>query len=239
MKVQGAKIAAIEYLDHTIINALEMHKSNMTGLIPIPDTTTPISAIVYVEIHGDQQEAIEEIAESLVMIGSSFNVDPDKTWAFSGELEIDKMRNFLHAAAETAILQIAKVRSEDPRITKLGLDISLEGDGLKTWVGRIEKTLQKKHLKAVYWGHIGSNRLHIDILPGSYEEFVKGKALLETWAERFPASVGNAIKSYGIGKLKKSIFRKTVSKAYIEALLRLKKQLDRHNLWNPGNMIEV
>ena len=238
-EVQGAKIAAIEFLDQTIINALEMHKNNMTRLKHIPDVATRIAAIVYVEIHGDQQEAIEEIAESLVMIGSSFNVDPDKTWAFSGEPEIDKMRDLLHAAAEIAILHIEKVRSEDPRITKLGLDISLEGDGLKTWVSRIEKTLQKENLKAVYWGQMGSNRLHIDILPGSYGEFVKGKALFETWAERFPAPLANAITSYGIGKLKKSIFLKTVSKAYIEELLQLKKQLDEHNLWNPGNMIEV
>ena len=238
-KVQGAKIAAIEYLDHTIINALEMYKSNMTDLKHIPDVAPNILAMVYVEIHGEQEEAIEEIAEALMMIGSSFNGDPDKTWAFSGEPEIDKMRNFLHAAAESAILHIEKVHCRDPRITKLGIDISLEEDGLKTFVSRIEKTLQKENLKAGYWGHIGSRRLHVDILPGSYEEFVKGKALLETWAERFPASFGNAITSYGIGKLKKAIFLKTVSKAYIEDLLQLKKQLDKDNLWNPGNMIEV
>ena len=235
--VPGAQIAAIEYLDHTLIKALAMHQSDMTGLKPMPDITPPVSAIVYVEIHGDRQEAVEEMAESIVMIGSNFNVDPEKTWAFSGEPEIDKMANFLRAAAETVVLRIAKVRSEDPRITKLGLDISLAGDGLKTWVGRIENTLQKKNLSAVYWGHIGSNRLQIDILPESYEAFVKGKALLETWAERFPAAVGKAITSYGIGKLKKSIFRKTVSTLDIEALLRLKQQLDKHNLWNPGNMI--
>jgi D-lactate dehydrogenase (cytochrome) len=239
IEVQGAQIAAIEYLDHTILKVLEMHKSHLTGLTPIPDMTPPIAAIVYVEIHGDRQKAIEDMAESIVTIGSSFNVDPDKTWAFSGEPEIDKMGSLLHAAAETAILQIAKVRSDDPRITKLGLDFSLEEDGLKTWAGRIEKSLQKKNLKAAYSGHVGSNRLHLDILPESYEEFAKGKALLETWAERFPAAVGNAIRSYGIGKLKKSIFRKTASKKDIEALLRLKKQLDKHNLWNPGNMIEV
>jgi len=237
--VEGAKIAAIEYLDRTIIRALEMHPGNMTGVKPIPDMTPPVSAIVYVEIHGDQQESIEELAESIVRIGSNFKVDPAKTWAFSGEPEIDKIGSFLHAAAETAILQIAKVRSEDSRITKLGLDFSLQGEGLKTWIGRIEKSLQKKNLTAVYWGHIGSNRLHVDILPESYEAFVKGKALLEAWAERFPASVGNAVSSYGIGKLKKSIFRKTASKAYIEALLGLKQQLDKHSQWNPGNMIEV
>ena len=238
-EVQGAQIAAIEYLDHTIINALERHKNNMTKVKHIPDIATHISAMVYVEIHGDQEEAVEEIAAALMMIGSSFNGDPDQTWAFAGEPEIDKMRNFLHAAAETAILHIEKVRSEDPRITKLGIDISIEGDGLKTLVSRIEKTLQKENLKACYLGHIGSGRLHIDILPGSYGEFVKGKALIETWAERFPISLGNVITSYGIGKLKKSIFLKTVSKAYIEELHQLKKQLDKHNLWNPGNMIEV
>jgi D-lactate dehydrogenase (cytochrome) len=239
IEVPGAQIAAIEYLDHTIIKALGMHKRNMTGLKPFDDMTPPISAIVCVEIHGDQQEAIEEMAESMVAIGSSFNVDPEKTWAFTGEPEVDKMANLLHAAAETAILQIAKVRSEDPRITKLGLDFSLQGEGLKTWVGRIEKTLQQENLEAVYWGHIGCNRLHVDILPGNYEAFVKGKALLETWAERFPAAVRGAIRAYGIGKVKKSIFRKTATKADIETLLRLKNQLDKHDLWNPGNMIEV
>jgi len=238
-EVQGAKIAAMEYLDHTILNALEIHKNNMTKLKRIPDVATHIAAMVYVEIHGDQEDAIEEIAAALMTIGSGFNGDPDKTWAFSGEPEIDKMRDLLCAAAETAIFHIEKVRSEDPRITKLGIDISLEGVGLKTWVSRIEKTLQKENLNAGYWGHIGSNRLHIDILPGSYGEFVKGKALFETWAERFPAALGNAITSYGIGKLKKSIFLKTASQACIQELHQLKKQLDTHNLWNPGNMIEV
>jgi D-lactate dehydrogenase (cytochrome) len=238
-EVQGANIAAIEYLDHTIINALEMHKKNMTRLKHIPDVATHITAMVYVEIHGDQEEAIKEIAEALMMISSSFNGDPDQTWAFCGEPEIDKMRNFLHAAAETAILHIEKVRYEDPRITKLGIDISLEGEGLETLVSRVEKTLQKENLKAGYLGHIGSNRLHIDILPGSYGEYIKGKALFERWAERWPVSVGKAITSYGIGKLKKSIFLKTVSRAYIEELHQLKQQLDKHHLWNPGNMIEV
>ena len=236
-EVQGANIAAIEYLDHTILNALEMHKNDMTILKHIPDVASHIDAMVYVEIHGDQEEAIEKIAAALMMIGSSCNGDPDQTWAFSGESEIDKIRAFLHAAAETAILHTEKIRSEDPRITKLGIDISLDDVGLKTWLSRIEKTLQKEKLKAVYWGHMG--RLHIDILPGSYGEFIKGKALFERWAEWWPVSLGNAVTSYGIGKLKKSIFLKTVSKAYIEELQQLKKQLDTHNLWNPGNMIEV
>ena len=237
-EVQDANVAAIEYLDSTIINTLEMHHNHMSKLKYNPVVAPHLAAMVYVEIHGDREEAIEEIAQALMMIGSSFNGDPDKTWAFSGESEIHKMRNFLHAVDETAILHIEKVRCEEPRITKLGLDISLESDGLKTLIRRFEKALKKENLKACFLGHIGSSSLHIDILPGNYGEFVKGMALLETWAERFPASLENAITSYGIGKLKKSIFLKTVSKTYVEDLLKLKKQLDKNNLWNPGNMIE-
>ena len=181
---------------------------------------------------------MERSAEKLMMIGSRFNLDPDNTWAFCGEPEVDKLRNFLHAAAETAILHIENARREDSRIYKLGIDISLEREGLTTQIHRFEKELQKEHLKACFRGHVGSGTLHIDILPQSHAAFVKGKALLETWAERFPVSLGNAITAYGVGKLKKSILLKTVSPAYIDDIIQLKKQLDQDNLWNPGNMIE-
>ena len=237
--VQGAHIAAMEYLDRTILDGLETHPGHGITSLPKPGVAACISAMVYVEIHAEQEAAMEKIAEMLMMMGSPFNADPDKTWAFSGEPEIDKMRDFLHAAAETVILQIEKARREDPRITKLGLDMSLGWEGLKTLVDRLGKELQEEKLKACFWGHMGGSRLHIDILPASYAEFVKGKALLETWAERFPTSLGKVVRSYGIGKLKKSIFLKTVSKAYVEDMLKLKKQLDKNNLWNPGNMIEV
>ena len=51
MEVQGADVAAIEYLDHTIIKSLEMDQGDRTGLKPIADMPPPISALVYVEIH--------------------------------------------------------------------------------------------------------------------------------------------------------------------------------------------
>jgi D-lactate dehydrogenase (cytochrome) len=232
-----AKIAAIEYLDPTIIQTLEMQKSSMTRLRQIPDLAPGISAMVYVEIHADREAAIEDMAESLMLIGERYNGEPDLTWAFAGELEIEKMRNFLHAAAETVILQIEKVRCEDSRITKLGIDVSIKEQGLRATVSQFEKERHKQELKTAYSGHVGADSLRIDILPENYEEFVKGRVLLETWAEKYSASIGAAITSYGIGKLKKSIFRKTVSIATIDHIIQLKKQLDKNNFWNPGNMI--
>lgn len=235
-QVQGADIAAIEYLDPTIINALEVHHNPRVKLMHTAGSDAPLSAMVYVEIHGEQEKAIEKIAQYLMVDASKFNSDPDKTWAFSGEPEIDRVRNFLHAADLTVISHIEKARCVDSRITKLGLDFSLERNGLKTLVNRLENKLQEENLKACFRGHMGSS-LHVDILPESYEEFVKGKAFWETWVEKYPDALGSAITSYGIGKLKRSIFLKTLSTACLRDLLQLKKQLDQESLWNPGNMI--
>ena len=236
-EVQDARVAALEYLDHTILHAVDLHHDHVARLRHPSEIWPPMAALVFVEIHAGQEAALQELAEWLIMIASHFNGDPDQTWAFSGDSEIDKMRDFLHAAAETAIIQIEKARCEDIRITKLGLDISLEREGLSSLIHRFEKELGKEHLKACFWGHMGSRSLHIDILPENYEEFVTGKALVETLAERFPNLFRNSVTSYGIGKLKKAIFLKTVSPAYFDGIVQTKIQLDQDKMWNPGNMI--
>jgi D-lactate dehydrogenase (cytochrome) len=237
--VEGAQIAAIEYLDRVTVDAIETYKQYLPKLTAIPDIAPHTSSMVYVEIHGERQEPIDTIAETLMCVGMNVGSDPNKTWAFSGEHEIKKMRSFLHATIETAILHIAKVRLEDPRITRLGIDLSLENEGLKTVVRHFETYLREENLSGNLFGHVGDNTLHLNILPKNYEDYVKGKALLEKWAEKFTAFGGNAIKAYGIGKLKKSIFLKAASKACIEEIIQLKKQLDKNNLWNPGNMIDL
>ena len=238
-EVEGARIAAIEYLDRATIEAIEKHKPYLTKLRTLPDIAPDTSSMVYVEIHGERQEPIETIAETLMSACLNANSDPYRTWALSGEHEIEKMRSFLHAAMETAILHIEKVRSEDPRITKLGINMSLENQSLKTLVRRFEIYLKEESLSGNLFGHVGDNTLHINILPKNYDDYIKGKVLLEKWAQKFTPFRGKAIRAYGIGKLKKSIFLKATSNAGIEEIIKLKKQLDKNNLWNPGNMIEI
>ncbi len=237
-ELEGAQIAAIEYLDRATIEAIEKQKQFLSNLKALPDVPANTSAMVYVEIHGEGQEAVEAMAETLLSVAMSFHNDPSRTWAFSGELEIEKMRNFLHAAVETALLHIKKVRLEDPRITRLGIDMSLENESLKTLAGRFQEYLQEEGLSANLFGHVGNNTFHINLLPKNFGDYVKGMAVLENWAEAFTVFRGTAVTEYGIGKMKKSIFRKAASKAAIERIIQLKKQLDKNNLWNPGNMLD-
>jgi D-lactate dehydrogenase (cytochrome) len=239
IEVEGAGVAAMEYLDRTTFAAIEKHRHHMTKLKSIPEIETNMSSMVYVEIHGEREDSIQALAQVLMKAFVGFNGIPRNTWAFSGEHETEKMRNLLHAAVETAILHTEKIRLTDHRIAKLGVDMSLEAYKLKDLLARLENELLSENLTANFLGHIGSGSLHMDILPRNYREYARGKVLLEKWSEELPTSLANAIAMYGIGKLKQSIFLKTVPKADIEKVMQLKRQLDKPNLWNPGNMIEM
>ena len=83
----------------------------------------------------------------------------------------------------------------------------------------------------------GQRLTRLDVVKQVFEEFVTGKALVETWAERFPTLYRKSVTSYGIGKLKTAIFLKTVSPAYFDGIVQTKRQLDQDKMWNPGNMI--
>lgn len=237
IQVQSASIAAIEYIDRTTIDVIEERKEVMTKLKELPDVGPEFSAMVYIEIHGMEEQAVEEIAETLMGMAINYNSNPERAWAVSGDNEIEKMRAFRHAAAESVNLFIERIRNEEPRVTKLGTDMSVEED-LEFVITRYEADIEKEGVKACIFGHIGGKHLHVNILPESYEEYKKGCKLFEKWSKEIAEKQGKVVTEHGVGKLKKSIFLKTTSKDYIEEIKRLQNTYDPIRMWNPDNMLE-
>ncbi|PAB60087.1 FAD-binding oxidoreductase [Anaeromicrobium sediminis] len=235
---EGASIAAVEYIDRATINRIQERKEVMTKLKELPDVDPQFSAMIYIEIHGKKEESIEEVAEILMEMAMDFNSDPDRAWAVSGDTDIEKMRVFRHAAAESANLFIEKMRQEIPCITKLGTDMSLEGENFGSVIRKYESDIEKEELKACIFGHACGNHIHVNILPGNHEEYKKGWKLFEKWAKEIAEKKGKVVTEHGVGKLKKSMFLQTAPKDYIEAVKRLKDTYDSIRMFNPGNMIE-
>ena len=235
--VSGADIAAVEYIDRNTINAIQERKQVMTKLKELPDVDEEVCAMIYIEIHGSNEEPIEQIAELLMEIAMKSNSDPDKAWAVSGDAEIEKMRAFRHAAAESANLFIEKVKQVEPRIMKLGTDMSGTNDNFKSVLTKYESDLVNEDLQSMIFGHVCGNHLHVNILPRDYTEYEKGKKLIEKWAKEITDKGGKFITEHGVGKLKKSIFLQMTNEAEISEIKRIKKQLDPLNIWNPNNMV--
>lgn len=233
-KSDSAAVAAVEYLDRTSLAMIEARKSSMTKIKELPDIRPEITAMIYLEIHG-QEESIEEIAEQLMERAAQCISDPDEAWAVSGEAEVEKLHVFRHAAAETANLFIEERHREDKRIMKLGMDMLCIGTFGQT-LERFEQELADSGLKGCIFGHALDNHLHVNILPDSYEEYCQGIRLVRDWAARIGSEHGTLIGEHGIGKLKKEIFHDLLPQAYIEQCKKAKELFDAGKMLNCGNI---
>lgn len=237
-KFKLAKIAAIEYLDRMTIDCIEQLKKTVTKLQELPDVKKEFAAMIYIEIHGNTAEDVEEIAEQMIILADEWNSDSENAWAISGENEMEKIRTFRHAAPEAVNNIIDQAHQKDKRIIKLGTDMRIDGEPFAKIMKMYKNDIKEKKLKAAIFGHVGGSHVHVNILPDNFEEYLCGKAMFEKWAVEISEKGGSATAEHGVGKLKKDLFRLTASKETLENIYRLKKQLDPDGVWNPGNVLD-
>lgn len=232
-----AKVAAVEYIDRMAMDLIQEHKAVMTKIKELPDIGEETRSMVYVELHGEEEE-IEVIAESLMESAMVCNSDPEEAWAVSGETDVEKLHAFRHGAAETSNLYIEKARQKDERITKLGTDMAISGMPFSDVLSFIEKELCDAGLKGSVFGHAMENHLHVNILPENYGEYEAGIRLIRKWASEVKERQGKVFGEHGIGKLKLEILDGLVPERFAGLCKELKAQLDKDGIWNNGNIFK-
>ena len=237
-KESDTDIVAIEFMDQTTLECIREYKAVTSRLRAIPDWDTRLAAAVHMEIHGNRTEEVEALSEWLLETAAECDSDPNTTWAFYGEIEIERLRLFRHAAPESVNHLIDKARQVDSRIAKLGTDMRLRNGSLSEMLEMYGKDLQARGLKAAIFGHAADKHFHVNILPQDYQQFDEGRALMEDWAKKFSAMGGNLVAEHGVGKIKKNLFRSIPLPDRLKVIRSLKRQLDPNGLWNPGNMLD-
>ncbi|MDH3829552.1 MAG: hypothetical protein OET21_19155, partial [Desulfobacterales bacterium] len=202
-----------------------------------PDWDTRLVSAVHIEIHGNSTEEVEVLSEWLLETAAECGGDPDNTWAFCGEIEMERLRLFRNAAPESVNQIIDKARKVYPRITKLGTDMRLQNGSLSEMLEMYRRGLQAAGLKAAIFGHAADKHLHVNILPQDGKQFDQGRRLIEVWAKKISGMGGNIVAEHGVGKIKKNLFRSIPLPERLKVIRSVKQQLDPNGLWNPGNML--
>jgi len=233
----GTDIVAIEVMDQTTLGCIRDYKQVNSRLKGLPDWDNCLTTAVYMEIHGSSATAVESISESLLETAVRCGGDPDNTWAFCGEREIERLRRFRHAAAESVGLIIDRARQNDSRITRLGTDMYFQDGALSERLDLYRRDMDAHGLKAAVFGHAGNGHLHVNILPQTYQQFKRGKTLINEWTKRdYATNQGLVVTDHGQGKNKNSLSGAIELSRQMNIFCSVKKQLDPDGLWNPGNM---
>ena len=231
----GVHIKAIEFMDHVTLKCIEAFRSVNSQLKVLPSWNPGFSSAVYLEIHGNDAEAVEALSEILLDAAAECGGDPDDTWAFCGETEIERLRLFRHAAPESINHIIDKIRQSEPRIFKLGTDMSLQNCPLSELIEFYREGLRQYGLQGAIFGHGASGHLHVNILPEDYRQFVAGQELIQMWAKAIQDKGGAVITEHSIGKIKKNLFQSLSLPRRMERIYQIKPGLDPDGLWSPEN----
>lgn len=225
------KPASIEFFDSCSLNLLRSHR-----LEGAPEVPADYHTAVYVEYHAaDEDEAsgmVERMCEALDGCGGS----EDRTWIATDDHERERIRLFRHALPEAVNSLIDERRKTDPAITKLGTDMAVPDDRLDELMALYHASLERLGLEYVIFGHIGSNHVHVNILPRTVKQFEQGKAQYLEWADAVIRMGGTVSAEHGIGKLKTPFLLKMMGARGIEDMRRLKRLFDPQCRLNPGNL---
>ncbi len=231
-----AHATAIEYFDEAALDILRAQKENNPAFAELPELADDARTCVFVELSCDDEETAEAellaVSEELEAAGG----DADGAWVATTEAEREEQRFFRHAVPESVNMLIDERRRIDPAITKLGSDMSVPNDRLRDVVAMYRETLAEGGFQAATWGHIGSNHLHVNILPRSADEYARGIELFARWAAEVSAMGGAVSAEHGVGKLKAHFLEEMYGAQHIAENARLKCQLDPKGQLGRGNL---
>jgi D-lactate dehydrogenase (cytochrome) len=238
IRVKAPHPIALEFFDHCALDLLREQKKTNPAFAEIPDMPSQWHTGIYIEYHGDNEQSVEDavmmMSETMVEAGG----DADATWLVSNEREMERLKDFRHAVPEAVNLRIDEKRKKEQALTKLGTDLAVPDAALDDVMALYHRGLDGSGLQHVMFGHIGNNHLHVNIIPGTMEEYQRGKNLYLQWASAVVKMGGTVSAEHGVGKLKTALLREMYGDAGISQMRALKALFDPDNLLDRGNLFD-
>ena len=231
-----ARAAAIEYFDGDALAILRSQRERSAAFAGLPEVPGRYRACVFVELECDgEEEALAEL-DAIGRAMAGCGADERDTWVARTDVDRERQRFFRHAVPESVNMLIDERRRRDPVITKLGSDMSVPDDRLRDVVALYRRTLAEAGLESAAWGHIGSNHLHVNVLPRDAGDYAAGKELFRGWARAVTEMGGAVSAEHGVGKLKRDFLEIMYGPAHIREMARLKLELDPFGQLGRGNL---
>lgn len=179
------------------------------------------------EIDGEKSPLIDELMRFIE------DATPlhDETIFGLDERTSDAIRRFRHEVPLAAHRYVEQFGTR-----KVGTDIVVPENRLDELFACYDERLRESGLEAMIWGHIGNAHLHVNLLPENDRDRERAQHFHDGAVTDAVALGGTLSAEHGIGKLKRSLFRRTISDQDLQAMLAVKRVLDPENLLGSGTI---
>ena len=225
----------LEYMDHGSLDLLRGVMEADPALLPVPTLPADAGAAVFTDLAdtGDMDARFRRLGEILSRHGGSL----DATWCGHEASDRSRMRSLRHAIPRSVFEYVASLKSEMPRIHKMGTDMSVPDDACDEMMSFYASELDAAGLEYVVFGHMGDNHPHVEIILRSMEDFERASEVYARFAAKAVELGGSPSAEHGIGKIKTGYIGLMYGEDAVADLRRIKSVLDPNGVLCPGNMI--
>lgn len=236
VRAMDGPVASIEYFDHCALDILRCQKAGNTAFSGLPYLPSQYGCAVYTELHCQSEDLAYGLLEDLGRCCTEAGGDPAHTWVAANDSDRDLLYFFRHAVPESVNMQVERYKRDYPEITKVGGDLAVPDGCFEDLLTFYASTLAQEGLDHAAWGHIGDNHIHVNILPRTPDEYVRGKDLLAQWAAEASRMGGAVSAEHGVGKLKAPFLEVMYGEDHIREMAALKRAFDPQCLLGRGNL---
>jgi FAD/FMN-containing dehydrogenase len=94
-------------------------------------------------------------------------------------------------------------------------------------------------MRAVCFGHLGNNHLHLNLLPANAEELAEARKIYLELARKAVSLGGTVSAEHGIGRLKKAHLALMASPSLRAGWMAMRKMADPNLIFGRGVMVEA
>jgi D-lactate dehydrogenase (cytochrome) len=211
---------ALEYFDENSLKFL---------MKDFPNIPANSKAAVWFEQQCNGNE--DELLEKWIDLFTKHDGKEEDAWFAMTEKDKEQIVNFRHAIS-TSVNEYITLNN----FRKLGTDVAVTDDKFMDFYYKMKSEVEEAKLDYVIYGHLGNSHYHLNMLPKTEEEFLKGQEIYSEICHQAIKIGGTFSAEHGVGKNKTGYLVDMYGEENVNKMREVKKALDPNYILNIGNI---